>query len=625
VADRTEPPGKRSLLAELHRRHVWRASVVYIGAVWAISQGISQLAPTFGLPATITRWFVVAGAIGFPFWIAFAWYYKLTPAGLRRESDVIEHDPDLHRATGRRLDFWIIGVLSVAVVLLLTNQLAWHLGTAPGDITASISEQSIAVLPLVSEGATKEQKYFSDGISEGLITALSQFAGLKVIGRTSSFQFRDSKDSSKQIGQQLGVAHLLEGSVQYSGDKVRINANLIDANDGSVVWSRHYERPSTDLFALQDAITTAVAAALKSKLLHGHTVESQSDRPPGGNVAAYTALLQGKANAASLSTDGLRKAIDFYHQAIAIDPNYAYAYAGLAFAQVSLGSQLIGAAQSEAYGKARAAADKALALAPDLGMAHQAHAAVLSGADGDAMGALAELRRGLELNPHYAGAIANLGAGLAIVGQLDQAVAMERRAIAADPLRLVVYVNLSNNLAALGRLDDAARVAQKAVSLQPGSLMAHAQLANIQLLQGNAAPVLAWAATVQDPTTRLWFQTAGWIVAGDQAHADSALKEFVGKYGNDQLYITAQLYALKQQPDTMFAWLGRAAAQPGSGLVQGLLSDPLLLRYVHDPRFAALCSKLGLPVPGKPAPAAAASAPSSLADAGALPFELVQG
>ncbi len=615
MVERTEPPRKISLFAELHRRHVWRAAAVYIGAGWALSQGIAQLAPTFNLPAAVTRWFVIACAIGFPFWIAFAWYYKLTPAGLRRESEVSEHDPDLHRATGRRLDFWIIGVLAVAVVLLLTNQLAWRWGMGPADIAAAISEQSIAVLPLVSEGANTEQKYFSDGVSEGLITALSQFQGLKVIGRTSSFQFRDSKDTSEQIGQKLGVAHLLEGSVQYSGDKVRITANLINADDGRVIWAQHYERPSTDLFALQDAITTAVAGALKSKLLHGRTVESQSDRPPGGNVAAYTALLQGKASAAQLSLDGLRKAIGFYHQAIGIDPNYAYAYAGLAFAQVGLGSQLTGAAQNEAYGKARAAADKALALAPDLGMAHQAHAAVLNGADGDAMGALAEYRRGLELNPHYAGAMANLGGGLAAVGQLDQAVAMERRAIAADPLRLVVYVNLSNNLAALGRLDDAAKVARKAVSLQPDSLMAQAQLANVQLLQGDTAPVLTWAATVQDATTKLWFQAAAYIVAGDQAKAEAALQEFLSRFGKEQLYITAQLYALSKQPDAMFAWLDRAAAQPGSGLVPSLLSDPLLLRYVHDPRFAALCRKLGLPVPGEPAPAAAASVAASVSHA----------
>lgn len=607
MQDRTEPPGKRGLFAEMHRRHVWRASVVYIGAAWALSQGLAQLGPTFDAPIWVTRWFVVACAIGFPFWIAFAWYYKITPEGLRRESDVTEHDPDLHRATGRRLDFWIIGVLSVAVVLLLTNQLAWHWGTGPANITAAVSEQSIAVLPLVSEGANPQQAYFSDGLSEGLITALSQFAGLKVIGRTSSFQFRHSKDSSKVIGQKLGVAHLLEGSVQYAGNMVRINANLVNADDGSVIWSQHYVRPDSDLFALQDSITTAVASALKAKLLSGHTVESQSDRPPGGNVAAYTALLQGKADAATLSVDGLNKAIGYYHQAIAIDPGYAYAYAGLAFAQVSLGSQLTGSAQGEAYEKARAAADKALALAPDLGMAHQAHAAVLSGADGDAMGALAELRRGLELNPHYAGAMANLANGFAIVGQLDAAVAMDRRAISADPLRIVTYVNLSNNLAALGQLDAAAKAADKALGVQPDSLVAQYQRANVQLLRGQTAPVLAWAATQHDPMTKLWFQTAAYAVAGDHAKANAALAEFLARYGKDQLYNTAQLYALLGQPDAMFVWLDKAAAQPGSGLVPSMLSDPLLLRYARDPRFAALCRKLGLPVPGAPVPAVASS------------------
>lgn len=603
MSDDAGPPRRRGVFAELGYRHVWRAALVYVGAAWAIAQGISQLSPAFGLPTGLTRWFVIASAIGFPFWIAFAWYYKLTPAGFRRESSVVEHDPEQHRATRRKLDFWIVGVLSVAVILLLSNQLVWRLGASPGGGTAAISEQSIAVLPLVSEGASPRQAYFSDGLSESLITALSQFAGLKVIGRTSSFQFRNTKDSSKVIGQKLGVAHLLEGSVQYADRKVRINANLIDTDDGSIIWSQHYERPDTDLFALQDAITSAVADALKAKLLRGHTVKSQSDRPPGGNVAAYTALLQGKASAATLSVDGLNKAIAYYERAVAIDPDYAYAYAGLAFAQVSLGSHLGGAAQGDAYRKARAAADRSLALAPDLGMAHQAHAAVLNGVDGDAMAALGELRRGLELNPQYAGAMANLASGLAIVGQLDAAVAMERKAIAADPLRVVVYVNLSNNLAALGQVDAAAQVANKALDVQPDSEIARMQRANIQLLQGNTSPVLAWAATLHDPMTRLWFQAAAYIVAGDHGKAGSALQAFLAAYGNDQAYSAAQLYALLQQPDAVFAWLDRAATLPGSGLVPSLLSDPLLLRYAHDPRFATLCRKVGLPVPGGTAPA----------------------
>lgn len=601
VAERSDSPSpKRGFIAELGHRHVWRAAVVYIGAAWALAQGIAQLAPAFNGPAWLTRWFVIACAIGFPFWIAFAWLYRVTPAGIRRETDPVPHDPVLHQRTTRILDIWIIAVLGIAVVLLLANQLAWHVGAnAPEDIANAVPQESIAVLPLTSEGANQDQRYFSDGLSEGLITALSQFAGLKVIGSRSSFQFRNSHDSSTTIGRKLGVAHLLEGSIQYAGGRVRINAELIKASDGSIAWSHRYERPYKDLFELQDAITTSVASALKSKLLPGRTVESQGDRPPGGNINAYSALLEGKAHASNFAPDELRKAIAFYQQAIDLDPHYAYAYAGLAFAEINLGAQLTGDAQSAAYDAGRNAARKALELAPDLGVAHQAHAAVLGAVDGDAVAALGEFRRGLELNPHYAGAMANLANGFAIVGQLESAVSMGRRAIDADPLRDDAYSHLSNNLAALGRLKEAAQVAEKAVQLRPTSSFAHEQLANVALLQGNAKAVLAWADKEQDPANRLWFQAAAWIVAGNQGKADAALQDFVAHYAKAQPYYAAQLYALLKQPDPMFKWLRQAAEQPGSGIVLTLLNDPVVLPYRHDPRFAALCRQLKLPVPPK--------------------------
>jgi len=199
--------GSRGFLFELRRRNVLRAGVLYAGAVWALAQGISQLGPAFGAPDWVTRWFVIACAIGFPFWIAFAWYYEITPQGIKRESEVAP-DPSVTHSTARKLDFAIIGVLALAVVLLVTDRFVSHKGA-----TIAVPDKSIAVLPLVNESGEKDQQYFSDGLSEDLITALSQFAGLKVISRNSSFQFRDSSDDAKTIGAKLGVAHLLEGSV----------------------------------------------------------------------------------------------------------------------------------------------------------------------------------------------------------------------------------------------------------------------------------------------------------------------------------------------------------------------------------------------------------------------------
>src|SRR5581483_6092240 len=215
--------GDMNLIAELQRRNVLRAAVLYAGAVWALAQGLAQLLPLFGDYGWIARWFVIASVIGFPFWIAFAWFYEFTPQGLQRESEIAA-DASIARSTGRKLDRAIIAVLAVAVVLLLANTFIWHkgAGTSSNDASSAVSPKSVAVLPLVNESDAKDQQYFSDGLSEDLITALSQFYGLKVISRNSSFQFRDSKLSSSAIGQALGVAHLLEGSVHKLGGEVRI-------------------------------------------------------------------------------------------------------------------------------------------------------------------------------------------------------------------------------------------------------------------------------------------------------------------------------------------------------------------------------------------------------------------
>ncbi|HEX5122701.1 MAG TPA: hypothetical protein VFV97_05585, partial [Rhodanobacteraceae bacterium] len=191
------------LFAELKRRNVLRAAVLYVGAVWALAQGIAQLGPSIGAPEWIVRWFLVAAAIGFPFWIAFAWYFELTPAGLKRESEIEPGESDTRR-TRRTLDFAIVGVLSIAVVLLLADRLVARRGA-----DAAPSEKSIAVLPLLNESDDPQQDYFSDGLSEELISALAQIESLKVIGRSSSFRFRGkAQDDTAAIGVKLGVATL---------------------------------------------------------------------------------------------------------------------------------------------------------------------------------------------------------------------------------------------------------------------------------------------------------------------------------------------------------------------------------------------------------------------------------
>jgi len=581
-------------LREFRRRNMLRAGILYATSVWALAQGIAQLEPVVGAPDWTARWFLVAAGIGFPFWIAFAWFYELTPRGLRRESEVLPN-ASLARATGRKLDLWIIGVLTVAVVLLLTDHFALRDEPAEGPAPA-IPDESIAVLPLVNESGDPAGLYFSDGLSEDLITALSRFSGLKVIGRDSSFLFRSTKDSSAVIGKKLGVAHLLEGSVRRAGGMVRISAALIDVRDGSTRWSEHYDRPYKDLFKLQDDIVAAVASELKAKLLGGG-IPVQSDRSPSGNLAAYNAYLEGQFYDRHHTESDFRRAIDAYTIATRLDPRYARAWAGMAITWDNLAANFLGgAAKQKAYAEGRNAAATALALAPDLATAHSARGALLQDADSDWVGAEAEYRRALELAPNSSAAKGNLAAVLATLGQLEEATELQRQAIAADPLRADFYQNFAVYLSPLGRLDEAEHAIRSAIELQPTAVFYHAVLSTIEIRRGNAESALE-AANAEPPG--LWHDVAvaqALQIGVDGRAANAALKSLIDKYSDLATFQIAEAYALRNDPDRMFAWLDRALAAKDPGL-QTLLYDPFLQPYAQDPRFAALCRKLNLPVP----------------------------
>src|SRR6476620_5958908 len=258
----------RSFLRELKRRNVFRATILYVGAVWALAQGISQLGPSLGAPEWALRWFLVAAATGFPFWIAFAWFYEFTPEGLKRESQI---DPaqSIAAHTGKKLDRWIIAIMAIAIVLLLTNTFVWHKGaglSADAD-SVPVMEQSIAVLPFVNMSSDKEQEYFSDGISEELLNLLAKIPQLQVTARTSSFSFKGKETGIPEIARALHVAHVLEGSVRKAGNSVRITAQLIKAGTGTHLWSQTYDRKLDDIFAIQDEIAADVVKQLKVTLL----------------------------------------------------------------------------------------------------------------------------------------------------------------------------------------------------------------------------------------------------------------------------------------------------------------------------------------------------------------------
>jgi len=472
---------------------------------------------------------------------------------------------------------------------------------------APIPQKSIAVLPLVNSTGDPANEYFSDGMSEEFISTLSQLHDLKVIGRSSSFQFKGKNENSKTVGEKLGVYYLLEGSVRKSADRVRIAVALVKAGDGANVWSETYDRELKDIFAVQSEIAEAVAKQLKVALLEHNGQVAQfatAATPSNQNVEAYNALLQGNFYYNRRTADDERKAIGYYEEAIRLDPRYALAYAMLSRAATNLAIAFTGIATKEGQetiAKARASAKSALALDPNLAEAHSAQGGILQVFDFNFAAAEAEYRHALELAPQNPGATNNLAILMSFLGRLDEAVALGRQSIALDPLRTQSHLNLALNFIALGRYDEAEAAVRKAIALQPQSALNYAYLAIIQILRGNPGEAVELAKQETDPFWRTYALALAQFTNGNRVEADTALKKLIDEDADDGGSQIAQVYALRKEPDKMFEWLEHAWTTHESGVTE-LLFNPFLLAYKDDPRFIAFAQKIGVMPKAAPKP-----------------------
>ena len=599
-----EPPrpgnATGSFLEELKRRHVVKVALAYAAAAWLVLQLAGLVLPALGAPPWVFRVLLGLVALLFPIALVLAWAFELTPGGVRRTEPA--HSPEArplshgHRVGGT-LNVITIAVLAVAVGVLGWRQFrpSHHAARAA---TESAPDRSIAVLPFVNASPDSTNQYFSDGLSEDLIIALSQLPGLRVIGRESSFQFRGRDLDSKRIGEQLGVTHLLEGSVSREDDEVRIRAELVNAADGSMLWSQRYDRPYRKLFALQDDLTKAVATALEAKLLGaGRAVAaSQTDRPPGGSVSAYNVFLEGNFYFRRFTEPDLRTAIDYYRQAIRMDPRYAAAYAALSHVWTDLGRGFPpGPERRRAYDSAGTAADSALSLNPDLAEGHLSRGILLQSRL-DWRDSEVEYRRALDLAPASGPAQRYLASSLATLGQLDDAVHLFQQALTADPLDAFAYSDLAWDLAGLGRYDEAADAARRVVAMQPTSPGRHAALTWNEILRGDTAAALRAARAESSPSARRWALALAYAALGDRVRADAAVHALTESDADASAYFIAEVYALRRQPDEAFRWLDRAWDQREPS-ISGFLADPFFLRYREDPRYVAFCRTAGLPVP----------------------------
>jgi len=575
---------KRSFLAELKRRNVIRAALLYVGGVWALAQGIAQLGPSVGAPEWITRWFLIAAAVGFPFWIAFAWFYEFTPDGLKRESEVESHE-SITRHTGRKLDFIIIAVMAVAIVLLLTDRFVLHHGVnATADVV--VSEKSIAVLPFVNMSSDKEQEYFSDGISEDLLNLLAKIPELQVTARTSAFAFKGKETAVRDIAGQLHVAHLLIGSVRKVGNAVRISAQLVDAASDTQRWSQTWDRKLDDVFAIQDEIAAAVVNQLRITLLGAAPTAKPID------PKAYALILQAQELLNRVNVKNMAQSIELNKQALATAPDEARAWMGLARAYFN--QTLLSVLPVQQGGEmARQAAKKALEADPTSASPYAILGRVASYVDFDLPAAARYYQHGLEMEP---GNVAILNAAavlLSSMGRVDEAVTLQEYRVAHDPANPVAQHNLSVSRYFARRWDAAIAAGRTALRLSPEFSGAHSMIGG-SLLLGNAdaAGALKEFEAESDEVLATCNRPLALHALGRAQEADAALQTCVDKFGTDQPGAVPNVYAYMGRPDQAFEWLEKSAAVHDS-LIPTIVPDPQFDRLHDDPRWLPFLRKIG--------------------------------
>ncbi len=467
---------------------------------------------------------------------------------------------------------------------------------------AAIEQPSIAVLPFVNMSRDEENEYFADGLSEELLNMLAKIRGLRVASRTSAFSFKGKGVDIATVAQKLNVATVLEGSVRKSGNRVRITAQLIQVASDSHLWSETYDRELDDIFAVQDDIAQAVVKELRAALL-GKPADAtaatsaavavrQATTGRSDNPEAFQLYLQGKFYGERFTQADSDRAIDLFRRALAIDPNFALAWTGLARvhqAQAGYGFAPI----DEGFERAREAAQNALRLSPDLAEGHIELGLVLEGHDWNWAAADASFRRALELAPGDAHAL-RAAAGLARVrGKLDEALELVRRAIALDPLSAVTHRQAGLIYFMAGRMDDAAASLQLALDLGPNAGLAHAFLAIVRLVQGRPQEAMALATAESHEVFRSLALAMIHHALGNAAESDAALKALIDKFGWTAAYQVAEAYGYRKEVDKAFEWLERAYAQRDPGVTYS--AGDRFLRPLHgDPRWRPFLQRMNL-------------------------------
>ena len=588
-----------TFFAELKRRNVYKVAVAYAVVGWLIAQIATQIFPFLEIPNWVVRLIIVLIAIGFPIALVIAWAFEATPEGIKR-TEVADTMPAV---AGQKKHAWIYVVIvgaaiSVALFFLGRYTAQSREGGRSPAAAGSLSQKSIAVLPFDNLSRDPDNAFFAEGVQDEILTRLAKVADLKVIARTSTQKFKSAPTDLREVAKQLDVTNILEGSVQKVNDQVRVNVQLINALTNAHLWAEIYDRKLSDIFAVQSDIAKTVADTLQAKLTGSE--KKMIAAQPTSDTTAYELYHKGLSFWEKRSGDNIPKSIAFYEQAIARDPNYALAYAGLSSAYIIL-PFWAGVDRLDASSKAKDAALKALRLDPNLAEGHLALGKVLFFSEIDLAGALREYQRAIELQPNDATAHHWLGNdALAALGRSEEAIAQGRRAVELDPLSPVINTDFGTTFYYAHRYEDSARQLRKTLEIDPTFFYAHFNLGIALQAAGDLSGAIAeyekGKQLSDNPYVSMLCAQAK-AYAGDKDAALQMLTELdeISKHREVVGYLRALLYLSLNNKDEALRWLEQGFEERDGSNISWIKVDPLLDSLHGDPRFEALVQKVVAP------------------------------
>ena len=591
-----------SFFDELKRRNVFRVGIAYAITAWVIAQIAGLAADSFGAPDWVMKMIITMLILGAPIALIVAWAYELTPRGLRRESDIAPGESRARANAGKldrtitvalilavayfSYDKFILGPEREAALLETVNLQALETGSVDAEPAAADQAPSIAVLPFANMSDDAGNEYFSEGLSEELLNLLVKIPELKVAARTSSFSYKGKDTKIAEIGEELKVAHVLEGSVRKSGNRVRITAQLIKADDGFHLWSQTYDRTLGDIFVIQDEIASAVVAALKVTLLGELPVQQQTD------PQVYSLYLQGNYFRNLQDEENVEKAQAAYEQAIAIDPNYAPAWVGLGYVY-QVQTRALHRPVSEGVALALQATERALELDPNYAVAWAQLAYLKRTHEWDWKGAEEAINKALQLEPNNVDVLGSAASLSITSGDSLKAIELFRLIVEKDPLRLSAVKALGSQLLLQDQWDEALEIFGKIEGINPDYPGIHGLIGRAYLLKGDAVRALERFERDPREIPRLFNSAMAHFSLGNEDKSWAIMDEYIEKYGDIYFYPLALMHAWRGENDAAFEMLEKAYQQKTQFLTY-ILSNQILLGLHTDPRFPELLEKMGL-------------------------------